>query len=136
MNNIILLIDDDHIILAIKKKQLQEIPKCKILTADNGIKGIDIAQKVSPTLILLDVIMPDMNGLEVCKKLKSNELTGHIPIIFHTANNKECDILDGLHAGAIDYVDKVCNPDIFMCSYRKSFKTSNYSKKIKKRIKS
>lgn len=110
--DIILLIDDNETVIAAKKRQLLDIPESKVITAKNGEKGIQIAEKLNPSIILLDVVMPEMDGFEVCTILKNNAKTQNIPIIFHTANNDEADILRGLKAGGIDYVNKNANPEI------------------------
>ncbi len=79
----------------------------KIKVANNGLSALEIAQrKPRPDLILLDVMMPEMDGLETCKRLKGNPQTKNIPVIFVTAKTEESDEEQGLNIGAVDYITK------------------------------
>jgi len=78
----------------------------EVLVATNGKDALELAQSQSPDIILLDVIMPDMDGYEVCSHLKSDPLTKAIPIIFITTMNEEESEARGLEIGAIDYIAK------------------------------
>ncbi len=76
----------------------------KVLIAQSGKEGIKIAEKNLPNLILLDIMMPIMDGFEVCKHLKSQEKAKHIPIIFLTALCEESDKTKGFELGAVEYI--------------------------------
>jgi len=78
----------------------------KIITAINGINGKDIAEQTIPDLIISDIMMPEMDGLEMCKLLKSQIATSHIPILLLTARTSIVHEVDGLDGGADDYVKK------------------------------
>ncbi|MBL4865193.1 MAG: diguanylate cyclase [Pseudomonadales bacterium] len=79
----------------------------KIIVATNGLEVLKIMESGSlPDLILLDVMMPDMDGYETCKRLKANALTAQIPIIFITAKSQEDDEAYGFKLGAVDYITK------------------------------
>ena len=78
----------------------------EILTAENGVIGIDFARNKSPDLILLDIMLPILSGYDACRLLKKDEKTKHIPIIFLSAKNSVPDITHGLTAGADDYIPK------------------------------
>lgn len=80
-----------------------------ITFANNGKQAIDVANSALPDLILLDVMMPEMDGFEACKILKSQEKTKDIPIIFITGRSQSEDIVKGFKAGAVDYVTKPFN---------------------------
>ncbi|MFO7754114.1 MAG: response regulator [Desulfobacteraceae bacterium] len=74
--------------------------------AQDGLQAINFVTKNQPTLILLDIMMPEMDGYEVCRELKSNVITRHIPVIFLTAKTDTEDIVRGFDAGAVDYILK------------------------------
>jgi two-component system, sensor histidine kinase and response regulator len=94
--------------------------------ATNGAKALKIAASDSPpNLILLDVMMPEMDGLEVCEKLKSDPLTKDIPVIFITAKNQPEDILKGFKAGGVDYVTKPFNPPELLARVQTHLKLRN-----------
>jgi DNA-binding response OmpR family regulator len=78
----------------------------EVITAENAILGIDYARNRSPDLILLDIIMPILNGYDACSLLKKDEKTKRIPIIFVSARNSAADITKGLSVGADDYITK------------------------------
>ena len=78
----------------------------KVYTASNGEKGLEVARKEHPDLILLDLMLPGINGLDVCRIIKSDQDTSGISIIMLTALGQEEDIIKGLETGADDYVTK------------------------------
>ena len=106
----ILLVDD----LPTNNKLLDEILKIEynILTTTKGSEAIELANIHMPDLILLDIIMPELDGYEVCKILKRAEKTKKIPIIFVSAKNEDEDETYGLELGAVDYIVKPFSPAI------------------------
>lgn len=78
----------------------------RVITAGDGEEGLVLARKELPRLILLDVMMPGMDGFEVCKRLKENMSTQKIPVIFLTARTKTSDLLKAFGVGGVDYVTK------------------------------
>ncbi|WP_237363566.1 response regulator [Vibrio marisflavi] len=87
----------------------------RIKAATNGPKAIKIANTIpKPHLILLDIMMPDMDGYEVCNRLKSNPFTTNIPIIFVTAKTDTVDEQKGFELGAVDYISKPVSPPIVL----------------------
>lgn len=104
----ILVVDDNHDNLLLLQVQLQKMDLEAILT-DNPFKAIEMAISEQPDLILLDVMMPDMNGFEVCQQLKADNRTTSIPIIFISSKTDTVDKITGLDLGAIDYVTKPFN---------------------------
>jgi two-component system, OmpR family, alkaline phosphatase synthesis response regulator PhoP len=88
--------------------------KYKVLEAENGQDAIDIALSHKPDLVLLDIMLPSINGLDVCKKLKSSPDSKEIKIIFITSKGEEEDIVKGLELGADDYITKPFSPKILM----------------------
>lgn len=109
-----ILIVDDHIgNIRILAEMLKE--KYNVLAANCGAKALQLAEENMPSLILLDVMMPDLNGFETCEKLKNNFITEDIPVIFITAKNEPDDIIKGFNVGGCDYITKPFNPDeLFM----------------------
>jgi putative two-component system response regulator len=83
-----------------------------VKAAINGKQALKIAQSSKPDLILLDVMMPEMDGYEVCQKLKANPITQDIPVIFVTAKNQTMDEEKGFELGAVDYITKPISPSI------------------------
>ena len=81
----------------------------KRIAATNGFKALELASKQKPDLILLDIMMPEIDGFEVCKRLKANPETSEIPVIFITANTDTQSIVNGFDVGGIDYVTKPIN---------------------------
>lgn len=100
----VLVVDDEPVNIEIMAEILER--DYEVLFATNGKTTLDIVERCSPELILLDIMMPDINGIELCRKLKANPISKDIPIIFVTALNHKIDETEGLEAGAIDYVTK------------------------------
>ena len=112
----ILAVDDTPENLDVVKGILT--PEFVVKAAINGPTALKIAEKQAPDLILLDVMMPDMDGYEVCRILKSNPDTVDIPIIFLTAMDKTADEASGFELGAADYITKPVNPLILEARVR------------------
>lgn len=89
MDKKILIIDDEEDFCFFVKKNLEAISNYEIITANKGKKGIQIARKKKPDLILLDIMMPGIDGFEVLKRLKANEETQNIPVIMLTAKDED-----------------------------------------------
>ncbi len=104
IKNTILVVDDNNTNITILSNLLGK--KYDIMIAENGKNAIEIAKKQALDLILLDIMMPDMNGYEVCSILKSQSNTRDIPIIFISAKSDEESIEEGFKVGAIDYITK------------------------------
>ncbi len=104
----ILIIDDVQENVFMLQHRLEK-EKYNIITANDGETGIELAKKELPDLILLDIMMPGKNGLQVCQELCENESTKNIPIILVTAKVAADDIRIGLEVGAFDYIKKPFN---------------------------
>lgn len=105
----ILAVDDNSINLKLLNRTLAN-SSFIVLTAPSGQEAIDLALKEKPDLILLDVLMPHMDGYETCKILKEKAETRHIPVIFLSAKNETIDKAKGLALGAVDYLTKPFDP--------------------------
>jgi cyclic di-GMP phosphodiesterase len=119
---VILAVDDTPENLDVVKGILA--PETIVRVAINGMVALKIAQKQSPDLILLDINMPGMDGYEVCSKLKSDESTAHIPVIFLTAELDSASKQKGLDLGAVDYVTKPISPEVLKESVRRQLSQS------------
>ncbi len=108
-NTILLIEDNDQLRIFIR--ELFE-GKFNILEAANGLRGMELAKEHIPDIILSDIMMPGMNGLEVCNGLKNNTATGHIPVLLLTARAQNEQIIEGLTSGADDYLIKPFDPRI------------------------
>ncbi|MBK8397813.1 MAG: response regulator [Leptospiraceae bacterium] len=106
----ILIVDDEPTNQLILNETLKN--KHELLFADNGYQAIEIASQFLPDLILLDVMMPDITGYDVCKQLKANPLTQPIPIIFISAMSEVEDETKGFLLGAVDYIVKPVRPAV------------------------
>ena len=106
-----ILIVDDVMSNVLLLKVLLTNEKFAIATASNGHQALEQTKKEKPDLILLDVMMPDMNGFEVAQRLKADPETAGIPIIFLTALNSTTDIVKGFQVGASDFVSKPFNKE-------------------------
>ena len=105
----ILIIEDEKDIVRMLDYNLKK-EGFRALSANNGEDGLDMARKEHPDLILLDLMLPEMDGLEVCKAIKNDTKTAHIPIIILTAKAQETDKIVGLELGADDYMTKPFSP--------------------------
>ena len=106
----ILLVDDQPTNLQVLMHTLERFG-CKLLVAKNGEAALTIAQKAHPDLILLDIMMPGIDGFEVCRRLKANPDTEKIPVIFLSALDETGDKVRGLQLGAVDYIAKPFQPE-------------------------
>lgn len=113
----ILVVDDEEDILELVRYNL-ETEGYRIRCTDTGEKALEIARTEPTDLILLDLMLPGMDGLEVAKILKVDEKTRNIPIIMLTAKGDESDIITGLEMGADDYVTKPFSPKIVIARVR------------------
>lgn len=101
---IVLLVDDSVDVLEYLEQQL--VPDYVVLKATNGKEALGLVEKNMPHIIISDVMMPGMNGLELCRRVKENQSLNHIPVILLTARSMVSQIEEGLEAGADDYIVK------------------------------
>lgn len=106
----VLVVDDEKDIVDLLKYNLEKEKDFEVITALNGREAIEQALENKPNLILLDIMMPEMNGFDVCKKLKNSPTTSNIPVLFLTAKENEIDEIIGLELGADDYIQKPVSP--------------------------
>jgi DNA-binding response OmpR family regulator len=106
---VILIIDDDLSIRHVISVSLKIKNKYDIKLASNGLDGMKLITEIKPDLILLDWIMPNMNGIEVLSKLKKKSVTSNIPVMMLTGKNLMGDIDDAFKSGVDDYLIKPVN---------------------------
>jgi len=105
----ILIIEDDRDIVEMVEYNLREEGYATV-SALNGEEGVNLARSERPDLIILDIMLPIVDGFEVCRTLKSDNTTSHIPIIILSAKSQETDKVVGLELGADDYITKPFSP--------------------------
>ncbi len=105
----VLIVDDTMKNIQVLGTILRE-QEYQLNVAQNGLQALEVADRVRPDLILLDIMMPELDGFETCKALKGNPNTRDIPVIFLTAKTETEDIVQGFDLGAVDYVIKPFNP--------------------------
>jgi signal transduction histidine kinase/ligand-binding sensor domain-containing protein/CheY-like chemotaxis protein len=101
---LILVIEDNFDLRSFIKESLTE--EFQVIDAENGKEGYELAKVYNPDLIISDIMMPEMDGLELCSRMKNNLLTSHIPIILLTARTSVENLIEGLETGADDYIPK------------------------------
>ncbi|RKY77035.1 DNA-binding response regulator [candidate division KSB1 bacterium] len=109
----ILIVDDEEDILSLVEYNLKK-EGYRTIGVKTGEAALQLVEEETPDLIILDLMLPEMDGLEVCRILKSNENTSDIPIIMLTAKGEETDIVVGLEIGADDYVTKPFSPRVLL----------------------
>lgn len=127
----ILVVDDDFV----NRMLLREIlvsAGYEVHEASNGYEAIDLVKTIRPDLILLDIMMPDIDGYEVCKRLKADLDVSHIPVIFITALSNPADLVRGFDIGAEDYLSKPINVEEVKARVRTHLKLRAATEKIKR----
>ncbi len=124
----ILLVDDEPDILEIISYTLKN-EGYSVYTADNGIEAIDLARKINPTLIILDVMMPQMDGVEACEIIRNDPEIGDTIITFLSARGEDYSQIAGFNAGADDYITKPIKPRVLKSKIKSLLRRSNYEGK-------
>lgn len=105
----ILIADDDPVILRLLQVNL-ELEGYDVVTANNGQEAVDAAGAEKPDLVILDIMMPRLDGYQACEQLKSDDATRHIPVIFLSAKAQQGDIERGKSYGVAEYLTKPFDP--------------------------
>ncbi len=116
-NSTILIVEDDPDIRELTRYNLSR-EGYNVVEADTGEKGLDCIRKGNMDLVLLDLMLPVIDGLQVCRKIRSSDTNNDIPIIMLTAKGEESDIVVGLEMGADDYVTKPFSPRVLIARIR------------------
>lgn len=112
----LLIVDDEPANLRVLKQILQD--DYRLVFAKSGMEALRLVEEQRPNLILLDIMMPDMTGLEVCQKLKAKREFASIPVIFVTALNEDTDETQGFEVGAVDYITKPVSASVVKARVR------------------
>jgi two-component system sensor histidine kinase/response regulator len=128
----ILIVDDTPAMIKTLADALKN-PDYKIFAATNGANALKIVADEIPELILLDIMMPEMDGYEVCKKLKTNDATRSIPVIFITALDYEENETFGLELGAVDYITKPIKSSIVQARVKTHLKLKRAYEELEKK---
>lgn len=128
MSQTVLLVDDSMPLHKLVRAQLEAEP-VEIHSAYDGEAALNAAVSVRPALILLDVDMPELDGFEVCRRLKSNPITAGIPVIFLTANSLVNDKVRGFDTGGMDYVTKPFKPEELRARVRAALRAKHQLEK-------
>lgn len=115
----VLIIDDSIVERHLLRAMLTELNFLKIIEATNGEDGVKMAEENKPDLILMDVVMPGINGFQATKKIVSNEMLKNIPVIMCTSKNQEIDKSWGARQGAKAYLTKPVDKKILFEEIRK-----------------
>jgi DNA-binding response OmpR family regulator len=105
MRKNILVVEDEKDIIEVLRYHLEK-ENYRVHVAPDGLRAVELAGRIVPNLILLDLLLPNLDGIEVCKQLKKDERLRNIPVIMVTAKAEEIDKIRGLELGADDYVTK------------------------------
>ncbi len=130
----VLLVDDNSTSLRILSEALTVL-NCDILVARNGQNALSIAEKAQPDLIILDIMMPEMDGHEVCSHLKASDTTKLIPVIFSTSAADDEEQARGLALGAVDYIIKPINPELLRNRVRNLLQWKLYQNQLEDAVK-
>lgn len=133
MKQKILLVDDEKDIIEFLEYNLVQ-EGYDVISANDGLKALEkLADK--PDLIVLDVLMPKMNGYEVCAKIRENEAYKNIPVLFLTAKVSEMDEVHGLSIGADDYITKPISPKKLIARIKANLRRADSENQLKSKIK-
>ena len=124
---VVLAIDDEKDILKLLQYNLER-EGYQVLCERTGEQGLETARSKQPDVIILDLMLPGMDGLEVCKILRSNKDTKHIPILMLTAKGSEIDQVLGLELGAVDYITKPFSVKVLSARVKNVFRNKEAKK--------
>lgn len=129
----ILVVEDNEDLRLVLQTELED--DYEVLLAKDGREGLELAVLHVPDLVITDVVMPVMFGLDLCKELKTNEVTNHIPVVMLTARSKEDEQIEGLEHGANDYISKPFSVPILKMRVRNLLESRrNYRNRILQQV--
>ena len=115
----------EHVLVVEDEEDIQELIEYnlaregyKVSSAFTGEDAVEMARRQAPDLVVLDLMLPGMDGFEVCKALRSDPKTAHVPVVMLTAKGEEVDVVTGLELGADDYITKPFSPRVLIARIR------------------
>lgn len=130
---VILVVDDNRENLELLEAYLEDLD-CRTIPACDGPEALEIVKKDKPDLILLDIMMPKMSGFEVCRRIKNDSATSHIPIIMVTALNEYGDMQRGVDCGTDDFVSKPVNKIELLTRVRTMLKLKHITDRLERTL--
>lgn len=130
---VILVVDDNRENLELLEAYLEDLD-CRTIPACDGPEALEIVKKDKPDLILLDIMMPKMSGFEVCRRIKNDSATTHIPIIMVTALNEYGDMQRGVDCGTDDFVSKPVNKIELLTRVRTMLKLKHITDRLERTL--
>ena len=115
--DIVLVVDDSPETLSFLTEALER-SGATVLVATSGMRALALVERITPDVVLMDAVMPGMDGFETCRRLKANAALAHVPILFMTGLSETEHILEGLEAGGVDYVTKPIVLDVLLARIR------------------
>jgi putative two-component system response regulator len=130
----ILVVDDESFFIDVLENLMRD--EYEVVSVNSGNAALKLAfNDAQFDLILLDVVMPNIDGYDVCRQLKANTLTANIPIIFLTMRSDVDDEVRGFNLGCVDYITKPMSPPIVLARVRTHIKLANVCKQLKQLVK-
>lgn len=133
MNSTVLVVDDNEQNLELLIAYLEDL-QCDTIAASTGAEALEIVKEKMPDLVLLDVMMPKMSGFEVCRRLKGDSQTAHIPIIMVTALSELSDIERAIDSGTDDFLSKPVNKWELITRVKTMLKLKNLTDKLERTL--
>ncbi|ODT20563.1 MAG: DNA-binding response regulator [Kaistia sp. SCN 65-12] len=115
--DIVLVVDDSPETLSFLTEALER-SGATVLVATSGARALTLVERITPDIVLMDAVMPGMDGFEACRRLKANTALAHVPVIFMTGLSETEHVLEGLEAGGVDYVTKPIVLDVLLARIR------------------
>lgn len=106
----VLVVEDDRSIQMVLELVLTKMAKCQVIAASDGFEGIAMIREHKPDVVLLDLMLPGMDGFEICRQVKTDPATRHIPIVFLTAQPQPASVARAMALGAAGYLVKPFDP--------------------------
>ncbi len=118
------MVVDDELLIRETIRAALEHAGFSVMSVDEGSKALDLILTRKPDLLILDLYMPDVNGWEICRKLKADAATASIPVMIFSGSNEPVDVMSGIDAGAYDYITKPIDTEVLVKKIRQKLKLS------------